>query len=164
MQGSEERGRFDWRESGGTREQRVVSSSVETEFSEMDVNVEVGEVLDECSSLFFFFLSLFRASRRALPSVVFLLSHRAAMSNMMLLPPPGGGARQALTPGNVLSLLSTAIGGDGTSALISSTSAARADAERTLQNATDTAAPGFMLSLLEIIEAREGVAEVRGLK
>ena len=91
----------------------------------------------------------------------------------MLLPPPGGGAqhhqhqpRQPLTPGEVLAMLSTAIGGDGTSAtmmLSSSTSAARADAERNLQNAADTAAPGFMLSLLEIIEAREGVAEVKDL-
>lgn len=45
--------------------------------------------------------------------------------------------------------------------LASSTSAERADAERNLQNAADTAAPGFMLSLLEIIEAREGVAEVK---
>ena len=82
-----------------------------------------------------------------------------------MLPPPGGGAqqpRQPLTPGDVLALLSTAIGGDGTSAMLSSsTSAARADAERNLQNAADTAAPGLMLSLLEIIEAREGVAEVR---
>ena len=84
-----------------------------------------------------------------------------------MLPPPGGGAqqlpRQPLTPGDVLALLSTAIGGDGTSAVLlaSSTSAERADAERNLQNAADTAAPGFMLSLLEIIEARDGVAEVK---
>lgn len=82
-----------------------------------------------------------------------------------MLPPPGGGGglqplRQAMSPGDVLALLSTAIGGDGTAMLSSSTSAARAEAERTLQNAADTAAPGFMLSLLEIIEARDGVAEV----
>ena len=67
-------------------------------------------------------------------------------------PSPGTTAQPPLTPDTVLQWVDAALSPDGPT---------RSSAERALALAEDTARPGYLSSLLDIVLAREAVAEVK---